>query len=119
MSERIAQGLLLVLISLFVLTLSVCKAAPMTDYLPESEALTNGETQSLILSPSYREEVLRNLMTDQSSESDNVPYNTESLKRSGFKRMLSAAKRMALARRGGVALCLWKVCPAGPWLSRQ
>lgn len=45
MSERIAQGLLLVLISLFVLTLSVCKAAPMTDYLPESEALTNGETQ--------------------------------------------------------------------------
>jgi hypothetical protein len=36
----------------------------------------------------------------QSSESDNVPYNTESLKRSGFKRMLSAAKRMALARRG-------------------
>jgi hypothetical protein len=39
-------------------------------------------------------------MTDQSSESDNVPYNTESLKRSGFKRMLSAAKRMALARRG-------------------
>lgn len=45
MSERIAQGLLLVLISLFVLTLSVCKAAPMTDYIPESEALTNGETQ--------------------------------------------------------------------------
>ena len=56
--------------------------------------------QSLILSPSYREAILRNLMTDQSSESDNVPYNTESLKRSGFKRMLSAAKRMALARRG-------------------
>lgn len=45
MSERIAQGLILVLISLFVLTLSVCKAAPMTDYIPESDALTNGETQ--------------------------------------------------------------------------
>ncbi|XP_063408623.1 uncharacterized protein LOC134692131 [Mytilus trossulus] len=124
MSEKLAQVFLIVFTSMFVFTLTVCKAAPMGDYIQDTEELTNSASANLMLSPQYREAILRNLMSDQvnqSTENDSVPYSSENLKRSSFRRMMSAAKRMALARssRGGVALCLWKVCPAGPWLSRQ
>lgn len=41
MSEKLAQVFLIVFTSMFVFTLTVCKAAPMGDYIQDTEELTN------------------------------------------------------------------------------
>uniref|UniRef100_K1R8Q4 Uncharacterized protein n=1 Tax=Magallana gigas TaxID=29159 RepID=K1R8Q4_MAGGI len=55
----------------------------------------------------------------------NNKYQTHLMKNafrdSGNLKRLLAQKRFSSDRqtRGGVALCLWKVCPAGPWLVQK
>lgn len=45
MPTKVAQVIFVFVLSLLVLTLSVCTAAPMSDYLQDTEELTNRETE--------------------------------------------------------------------------
>lgn len=45
MSTKVAQVILSFVLCLMVLTLSVCTAAPMSDYMQDTDELANRETE--------------------------------------------------------------------------
>ncbi|XP_069107440.1 uncharacterized protein [Argopecten irradians] len=90
-------------------------AAPMSQYIPESSDLTDEEMQSLLVNQELKRQMLENWGSEKDSAEG--PYV-----RSGLKRLLAQRRLVEQQKRsgrGGVALCLWKVCPAGPWLVSQ
>ncbi|XP_033764219.1 uncharacterized protein LOC117345278 [Pecten maximus] len=92
-------------------------AAPMSPYIPESSDLTDEEMQSLLVNQELKRQMLENWESPKQSADSDGPYV-----RSGLKRLLAQRRLVEQQKRsgrGGVALCLWKVCPAGPWLVSQ
>ncbi|XP_060069304.1 uncharacterized protein LOC132549394 [Ylistrum balloti] len=106
-----------IFISLTLLGEKMSGAAPMSQFIPESADITNPEMQSLLVNQELKRQMLENWQSEKESSDADSTFG-----RSGWKRLLAQrrlAEQQKRSGRGGVALCLWKVCPAGPWLVSQ
>lgn len=97
--------------------LSACLAAPMDTFYPTDETeLTNPQRIQLL-------KELRGMMDleEKTKEMDNKDLLIDG-DATGLMRVLPQKRFRPFrtqTRAGGVALCLWKVCPAAPWLSSR
>ncbi|OWF41448.1 uncharacterized protein LOC110462379 [Mizuhopecten yessoensis] len=106
-----------IFISLTLIGEKLSTAAPMSQFIPESSDITDPDVQSLLVNQELKRQMLQNWQSEKESSDTDGPYA-----RSGLKRLLAQrrlAEQQKRSGRGGVALCLWKVCPAGPWLVSQ
>lgn len=94
----------LVVLSLALLGNYVCSSEPQQFFAEEDEISEPTEEQRMMINNKYQAHLMKNAFRD-----------------SGNLKRLLAQKRFSSDRqtRGGVALCLWKVCPAGPWLVQK
>ncbi|ESO85232.1 hypothetical protein LOTGIDRAFT_168040 [Lottia gigantea] len=92
---------------LLVLFLTCTQAAPVDDFETDNEALRKALFIARLLSSSDR---LKNTKPEGSnldfSELASIPFSNQQ------KRYRPPMQ----GRSGGMSLCLWKVCPAAPWL---
>ncbi|XP_022343223.1 uncharacterized protein LOC111136570 [Crassostrea virginica] len=98
--------LCLVVLSLALLGSYVCSSEPQQYYGDADDISEPTEEQRMMINKQFQKQLLRSL---------------GQLRDEGNLKRLMAQKRFATDRqtRGGVALCLWKVCPAGPWLVQK
>ncbi|KAK3105211.1 hypothetical protein FSP39_019910 [Pinctada imbricata] len=86
---------------------------PLQQYYGGADGVAdNDQAQRLLINQQFKRQVMRNF------EDSDGGLNLDS---SNIKRLM-AQKRFGITRQtraGGVALCLWKVCPAGPWLVQK
>ncbi|XP_062598368.1 uncharacterized protein LOC134259778 [Saccostrea cucullata] len=96
----------LVVLSLALLGHYICSSEPQQYYGDGDEYAEPTEEQRMMINDQFKRQLLKNL---------------NQLRDSGKLKRLMAQKRFSSDRqtRGGVALCLWKVCPAGPWLVQK
>lgn len=109
------------LVILSLTFLSACLAAPLDPYYPTDDTeLAQVNTQRLQLLKDIRDMIDFEERHKQEELGKTFVPNTEA---TGLMRVMPQKRfrpfRTQTRGGGGVALCLWKVCPAAPWLVQR
>ncbi|XP_025083025.1 uncharacterized protein LOC112557414 isoform X2 [Pomacea canaliculata] len=94
-----------VVLFVFVMMMVACSAVPLEDLDDTDDEIKRSLLLARLLDASEKFRLRSELLDKERELDQDLPFTPQ-------KRYRSAVQ----SRSGGMSLCLWKVCPAAPWL---